>query len=61
MEKPLTKNIDSKRGPLDLQGYEQAGGYAAVRKVLSDMAPGEVTELQGAKISSTCSPAVGGT
>ncbi len=45
MERPLTKNIDSKRGPLDLEGYEKAGGYAAVRKVLADMAPGEVTDL----------------
>jgi len=45
MERPLTKNIDSKRGPLDLKGYEKAGGYAAVRKVLSEMAPGEVTDL----------------
>jgi NADH-quinone oxidoreductase subunit F len=45
MEQPLTSNIDSKRGPLDLQGYEKAGGYAAARKVLTQMAPGEVTEL----------------
>ncbi len=45
MERPLTKNIDEKRGPLDLAGYEKAGGYAAVRKVLADMAPGEVTDL----------------
>jgi NADH-quinone oxidoreductase subunit F len=45
MEQPLTSNIDSKRGPLDLQGYEKAGGYAAARKVLTEMAPGEVTEL----------------
>lgn len=45
MEQPLTKNIDVKRGPLDLAGYEQAGGYAAARKALSTMTPGEVTEL----------------
>ncbi len=45
MEQPLTSNIDSKRGPLDLQGYEKAGGYAAARKVLTQMTPGEVTEL----------------
>jgi len=45
MEQPLTKNIDVKRGPLDLAGYEQAGGYAAARKALSTMTPGEVTDL----------------
>ena len=45
MEQPLTKNIDVERGPLDLAGYEQAGGYAAARKALSTMTPGEVTEL----------------
>ncbi len=45
MERPLTKNIDAKRGPLDLEGYEKAGGYAAVRKALAEMAPTEVTDL----------------
>ena len=45
MQRPLTKTIAPKRGPLDLEGYEKAGGYAAVRKVLADMAPAEVTDL----------------
>ena len=44
MERPLTKNIDLNR-PLNLKEYEQAGGYAAVRKVLQGMAPGEVQKL----------------
>ena len=45
MEKPLTKNIRPGEGPLDLKGYEEAGGYQAARKALRDMAPGEVTEV----------------
>lgn len=45
MEKPLTNNIRPGEGPLDLKGYENAGGYQAVRKVLKSMAPGEVTEV----------------
>lgn len=42
MERPLTQNIKPGAGPLDLKGYEQAGGYQALRKALK-MAPGEVT------------------
>jgi NADH-quinone oxidoreductase subunit F len=45
MDKPLTKNIDMKRGPLDLKGYEAAGGYQGVIKALKTMQPAEVTEL----------------
>jgi NADH-quinone oxidoreductase subunit F len=45
MEKPLTKNVRPGEEPLDLKGYENAGGYQAVRKALKDMAPGEVTEV----------------
>jgi NADH-quinone oxidoreductase subunit F len=44
LERPLTKNIDLNR-PLNLKEYEQTGGYAAVRKVLQGMAPGEVQKL----------------
>lgn len=44
MEKPLTKNIDPQRGPLDLQGYEKAGGYQAARKAMKGMTPKEVQE-----------------
>jgi NADH-quinone oxidoreductase subunit F len=44
MDRPLTARIDPGRGPLDLQGYEAAGGYRALRKVLNDMSPGEVTQ-----------------
>ncbi|HYY16265.1 MAG TPA: SLBB domain-containing protein, partial [Gammaproteobacteria bacterium] len=45
METPLTQNIRLDREPLDLKGYEQAGGYQAARKALKDMAPGEVTQV----------------
>jgi NADH-quinone oxidoreductase subunit F len=45
MERPLTEQIRPGEAPLDLEGYEHAGGYQAVRKVLAGMAPGEVTKL----------------
>ena len=45
MEIPLTQNIRLDREPLDLKGYEQAGGYQAVRRALKDIAPGEVTQV----------------
>ncbi|MCH5376537.1 MAG: NADH-quinone oxidoreductase subunit F, partial [Planctomycetes bacterium] len=44
MEKPLTKNIRPDRQPLDLNGYEKAGGYQAVRKALRQMTPQQVQE-----------------
>jgi NADH-quinone oxidoreductase subunit F len=45
METPLTQNIRPGREPLDLRGYEKAGGYQALRKALAEMTPAEVTEL----------------
>lgn len=33
LTKPLTARIDLKRGPLDLKGYEAAGGYRAVQSL----------------------------
>ncbi|SCY62399.1 NADH dehydrogenase subunit F [Thiohalorhabdus denitrificans] len=44
METPLTANIRPD-GRLDRAGYEATGGYGALRKVLADMAPGEVTQM----------------
>ena len=35
MDKPLTKNIQAGRAPLNLQQYQQAGGYESVRKALA--------------------------
>ena len=34
MEKPLTKNVQPERKPLDITDYEKAGGYQALRKAL---------------------------
>ncbi|HXH12997.1 MAG TPA: NADH-quinone oxidoreductase subunit NuoF [Alphaproteobacteria bacterium] len=45
MERPLTERIRPGQEPLDLRGYERAGGYQAVRQALRQMAPQEVTEL----------------
>lgn len=45
MKKPLTKNIRPGEEPLDLKGYQQAGGYEAARRALRDMAPAEVTDV----------------
>ena len=42
-EKPLTKNISLGEAPFDLKQYESAGGYQAVRKAMTEMAPDEVT------------------
>jgi NADH-quinone oxidoreductase subunit F len=44
MERPLTKNIRPGEEPLDLRGYEQAGGYQALRKALQQMTPKQVQE-----------------
>jgi NADH-quinone oxidoreductase subunit F len=41
MERPLTADIDLQRGPLDLEGYEKAGGYQALRKALT-LSPQEI-------------------
>ncbi|MFQ5730842.1 MAG: NADH-quinone oxidoreductase subunit NuoF [Planctomycetaceae bacterium] len=45
MERPLTKNIRPDAEPLDIQAYEQAGGYQAVRKAVQTMSPTEVTDV----------------
>ncbi len=43
MEKPLTQHIKIGGEPLDLQGYEEVGGYQALRKALGQMSPQDVT------------------
>lgn len=45
MDRPLTKNIDPKRGPLDLRGYVAAGGYDAARNTLKSISPPDLVEL----------------
>src|SRR6476620_4333620 len=51
-EKPLTQNMRPDGSFLDLRAYEQAGGYQAIRKVLSGgMRPKAVTdEVKDAKL-----------
>ncbi|MEJ2721659.1 MAG: NADH-quinone oxidoreductase subunit NuoF [bacterium] len=44
-ETPLTRNIDPTRGPLGIDAYEKAGGYASVRKVVPGVTPGDVTQM----------------
>jgi len=43
-ERPLTRNIRIGEEPLDLAGYERAGGYQAVRKALRGMTSQEVVQ-----------------
>ena len=43
-DKPLTRNIQAGREPLDRAGYEKAGGYRALRKALGQMSPDDVLE-----------------
>ncbi len=45
MERPLTKNINPNRPPLNLKEYEKAGGYEAVRKILKANTPVEVQKM----------------
>jgi len=40
-ERPLTKNIEPGRGPLDARGYERAGGYQGLARALR-LTPAEV-------------------
>jgi NADH-quinone oxidoreductase subunit F len=44
-ERPLTRNIRPGDEPLDLKGYEKAGGYQAARKALTSMPPEQVTKV----------------
>ncbi|HVI49357.1 MAG TPA: NADH-quinone oxidoreductase subunit NuoF [Chitinophaga sp.] len=44
MERPLTQHIPVS-GALHLREYEAVGGYTALRKVMQQMTPGEVTAL----------------
>lgn len=44
METPLTQNIRPDREPLDLAGYERAGGYQALRKALTSLSPQQVVD-----------------
>jgi len=45
MDKPLTFRIRKGEPPPDLAAYEKQDGYAALREVLKDMSPAEVTQV----------------
>ncbi len=42
MEQPLTQNIRPGEEPLDIDGYEKAGGYQALRKAMDNLAPRDI-------------------
>ncbi|MEZ5491827.1 MAG: NADH-quinone oxidoreductase subunit NuoF [Gammaproteobacteria bacterium] len=44
MEKPLTRNIDMSRPPLEIAQYQAAGGYESIRKIAAGLAPGDVLQ-----------------
>jgi len=44
-ERPLTQNIRAGEAPLDLSGYEAAGGYQALRRALGNMSPSDVLNV----------------
>jgi len=45
MERPLTRNIKPGAPPLDLAGYERAGGYQTLRAVIGRVAPADLVAL----------------
>ncbi len=51
METPLTARIRPGEPPLDLAGYEKAGGYRGLRKAITSMTPDEViAEVKKARL-----------
>ncbi len=44
MERPLTEHIKADGTMLNLQEYEQAGGYQGLRKALQSMTPKQVMD-----------------
>lgn len=45
MERPLTQHIDLRRPAFTLNEYEQAGGYAALKKAVKELTPKEVQQV----------------
>ncbi len=50
MEKPLTAMIQPDRMPLDVTGYERAGGYQALRKALTMTPDAIIDEVKRSKL-----------
>ena len=44
-DRPLTRNVRPDRVPTDLAAYEANGGYAALRKVMGNLSPGECLQI----------------
>ncbi|MFT4862541.1 MAG: NADH-quinone oxidoreductase subunit F [Pseudohongiellaceae bacterium] len=44
-DRPLTRNIDLARGPLDIAGYEAANGYASFKKIAKGLSSDDVLEI----------------
>src|SRR6478752_2344725 len=45
MERPLTQALRADGVPLDIDEYERAGGYRALRKALRELQPAELTAM----------------
>ena len=43
--KPLTKNIDMERGPLDISGYQAVDGYQSIQVIAKGLSPQGALEL----------------
>ena len=44
VEKPLTKNIDMTRPPMDIAAYEAADGYQSVQTIAKGLSPEDVLQ-----------------
>lgn len=44
-DRPLTKNIDLSRGPLDISGYQAADGYQSMHAIAKGLSPDDVLEI----------------
>ena len=44
-DRPLTKNIDLSRGPLDIGAYEAVNGYNSIKAIAKGLAADDVLEL----------------
>ncbi|MFN2167158.1 MAG: NADH-quinone oxidoreductase subunit NuoF [Anaerolineae bacterium] len=45
MARPLTRNIQPDREPLNIAEYEQNGGYKAARRALTELAPEQISSM----------------
>ena len=43
--KPLTKNIDMSRPPLDINAYEANDGYQSIKAIAAGLSPGDVLQV----------------